>query len=64
MMMVFLFLLLFFFVDKYNFVNKHIKKEWGELSCRPDFQRSIACISPHSFKLGYKGPNRILSLTY
>jgi hypothetical protein len=27
-MMCFLFLLLFFFVDKYSFVNK---KEWGEL---------------------------------
>ena len=32
-MMKFLFLLLFFFVDQYSFVNK---KEWGELIRQPD----------------------------
>jgi hypothetical protein len=46
MMMVFLFLLLFFFVDKYNFVNNKIKKEWGELSCRLDFQALLPVLVP------------------
>ena len=40
------FLLTFFFVNKYNFVNK---KERGELSGSVDSQRSNRGISPHSF---------------
>jgi transposase len=46
MMMLFLFLLLFFFVDKHNFVNKYIKKEWGELSRRIDFKDLLLVLVP------------------
>ncbi len=59
LMMSFLFLLLFFFVNNFNFVNK---KEWGELFRLLEIYSSIERISPHSFQSGYKGPNRILSL--